>query len=145
MLWYRTLHHKNPFFFVKMAESSRPKVLRCVYLNESISLCLTTFFSYLIFKIIELFQREKVAVARFVPPELKPDSDDESKAVGSGIPLGDIEHIKESIEKKKSDDDVLTKLHLLCFGKTGQKASRKKNLRLFNGFANTGDAEAKVE
>ncbi len=36
---------------------------------------------------------------------------------------------------------------MLCFGSQGQKATRKKHLRLFNGFASTADrdaAEAKV-
>jgi hypothetical protein len=43
-----------------------------------------------------------------------------------------------------SVDESLSKLHALCFGKVGTKASRKKNLRIFNGFAPDADVEAKV-
>ena len=48
------------------------------------------------------------------------------------------------ISKKASADESLSKLHSLCFGKPGTKTTRKKNLRIFNGFATEAEVEAKV-
>jgi len=48
------------------------------------------------------------------------------------------------IGKKLSSDEALSRLHSLCFGKAGTKTTRKKNLRIFNGFAPDTDVEAKV-
>jgi hypothetical protein len=48
------------------------------------------------------------------------------------------------IGKKLSSDEALSRLHSLCFGKAGTKTMRKKNLRLFNGFASDTDVDAKV-
>jgi len=85
-----------------------------------------------------------VAVAHFKPAEAMEKNEEQLKPAGSGTPLGDIEYIKEAIDKKKSDDDALTKIHGICYGKPGQKASRKKALRAFNGFASASEAESKV-
>ena len=48
------------------------------------------------------------------------------------------------IGKKLSSDEALSRLRSLCFGKAGTKTMRKKNLRLFNGFASDTDVDAKV-
>jgi hypothetical protein len=66
------------------------------------------------------------------------------QAAGSGTALGEIEYIKEAMDKKPSADETLTRLHSLCYGKPGVKTMRKKNLRAFNGFADTTVTAAKV-
>jgi hypothetical protein len=85
-----------------------------------------------------------VAVAHFKPAEEKEKDEDDLKPVGGGTALGEIDAVKEAIDKRRSDDDTLTKIHGICYGKGGQKQSRKKNLRAFNGFADVAEAEAKV-
>jgi hypothetical protein len=91
-----------------------------------------------------LAQRDRVAVAKFVPEVAVKETQEELKAEGSGTALGDISIVKEGIEKRKSDDDVLIKLHNLCFGKPGKATVRKRNLRMFNGFAAGMDVDVKV-
>lgn len=81
---------------------------------------------------------------KYAPPEAAAKEEEEVVASGSGTALGDIEHIEEIISKKKSDDEALTQLHNLCYGKFGQKTQRKKNLRLFNGFAEGTDTKSLV-
>lgn len=50
--------------------------------------------------------------------------------------------MEEELSRHKADDDALKGLFALCFGSQGQKASRKKLLRLFNGFASAADRDA---
>lgn len=64
----------------------------------------------------------------YAPEETTTKEDEEVLGVGSGTAFGDIEFIKDAISKKTSDDDTLTKLHSLCFGKTGQKTVRRPSL-----------------
>ncbi len=89
-------------------------------------------------------QREKAILARFSPPEVSVKDPDDLKPVGSGTALGEIDYINEVVGKLNSTDEALAKLHSLCYGKMGQKSVRKRNLRLFNGFASDADIEQKV-
>jgi len=73
-------------------------------------------------------QRERVAVAAYAPEETTTKEDEGVSGVGSGTAFGDIEFIKDALSKKTSDDDTLTKLHSLCFGKSGQKTVRHPSL-----------------
>jgi hypothetical protein len=65
-------------------------------------------------------------------------------AEGSGTPLGDIDYVKEAIDKKKADDDTLKQLHVICYSGQGQNTKRKKSLRAFNGFADDDVKSQKV-
>mmetsp|Transcript_67779 Transcript_67779/g.132952 ORF Transcript_67779/g.132952 Transcript_67779/m.132952 type:complete len:135 (+) Transcript_67779:54-458(+) len=90
-------------------------------------------------------KRERVAVVAYAPEAAKEEEEEAVGATGTGTPLGDIEFIKESIGKKAADDEALTKLHSVCFGKPGQKQARKKALRAFNGFATKEEGATKLE
>ena len=80
----------------------------------------------------------------FAPSEA-PKEEEAIKASGNGTPLGDIDFIKDQIDKKPSADSTLTRLHTLCWGKAGQKTMRKKNLRTFNGFDSSAGNQKKVD
>ena len=54
--------------------------------------------------------------------------------VGSGAAIGDIEVVCGHIGKLSSKHDLLTAVHMLCYGRKGKQLERKRNLRKFSGF-----------
>jgi hypothetical protein len=134
-LWIQTSHHHTPW------QKEEQRYRHFITTHPFISNILSSFSNIFLFL---LAQRDRVAVAKFVPEVAVKETQEELKAEGSGTALGDISIVKEGIEKRKSDDDVLIKLHNLCFGKPGKATVRKRNLRMFNGFAAGLDVDVKV-
>lgn len=53
---------------------------------------------------------------------------------GSGSSFANIPHISNYLAKKKSSDKAIILAHRLLYGRVGEAAKRKANLRLFHGF-----------
>ena len=88
-------------------------------------------------------KRERKEIASFVPDSPKVDKAEFTVPVGAGTKLGEIENVKLKIEKLPSASDELEVLHRLCFGRNGQKTTRKRTLREFSGFGKEEDLEKK--
>ncbi len=61
---------------------------------------------------------------------------------GSGTRLGDIAHIAKELGRRKADYAPIVALHRLLYGRPGEAARRKANLRNFNGLARGDGAKA---
>jgi len=53
---------------------------------------------------------------------------------GTGEELGKIEQVDEMLGKVNQDHDLLKAFHLLLYNTTGQKTTRKRDIRRFHGF-----------
>ena len=93
-------------------------------------------------------KRERKSVDVYKPPAETPKKE-VLIGEGSGIQLGDYEFFLQGFEKVKSDADVCSGLHSLCYGQVGTKLDRKKNIRKFSGYSDTEGIkkveQAKVE
>ncbi|VDM92058.1 unnamed protein product, partial [Litomosoides sigmodontis] len=78
-------------------------------------------------------KRQRYTVERLAAISSPPPRKASLDAVGSGTSLGDIEFVNISISK--AQNETLKWLHRLCYGTPGTAASRKRDLRRFNGFA----------
>lgn len=54
---------------------------------------------------------------------------------GHGAPLGSVTHVHKELAKRLASDATVQLLHRLLFGRVGEQAKRKENLRKFNGLA----------
>ncbi|VDK47726.1 unnamed protein product [Anisakis simplex] len=77
-------------------------------------------------------KRKRHAVERMVINIDTPSRKPKIAAPGLGIALGDIPYVKETLEKTKCV--MLKGMFRLCYGRVGNRASMKKELRTFTGF-----------
>lgn len=94
--------------------------------------------------------RERKAVQRLstAPAKVVKETAELSIPAGSGVRLGDIEAINQTITKKLASDKNLMSLHRLLFDRPGEARQRKSNLRSFCGLedgAPTNAFEAKLQ
>jgi HMG (high mobility group) box len=54
---------------------------------------------------------------------------------GNGLRLSEYPYFLKGLEKLKGDDEIVKSLHSLLFSSVSKKLEGKKNIRLFNGFA----------
>ena len=94
--------------------------------------------------------RERKVVQRLstAPAKVVKETAEFSIPAGSGVRLGDIEAINQTITKKLASDKNLMSLHRLLFDRPGEARQRKSNLRSFCGLedgAPTNAFEAKLQ
>ena len=66
-------------------------------------------------------------------------------SAGKGTALGEIPVTVYYIDKMQGDHDLLKAVHKLCYGGTGKKTMRKRQLRAFNGFPEGTEAANVVQ
>jgi len=77
--------------------------------------------------------RPRKTVERFpVEAPIKPKTATE-EVIGSGDALSDNQHIMKALDKMKSDDEALKRLHMILYGSTGTSALRKRGIRKWTG------------
>ncbi|MEW5312890.1 MAG: hypothetical protein WDW38_004488 [Sanguina aurantia] len=92
-------------------------------------------------KPVESSKRERKQSVDVYKVEVK-DTEEFTVKQGKGIKIGDIPNATHQLSKLRSDDDLVTHLHLLLHKRTGTANKRKRNILAFSGFV-FGDQEAK--
>jgi len=77
-------------------------------------------------------KRSRKPTLRLEISELVPAKKELPIPQGHGKPLGEIEYINYKISHASTD--ALSRMRSICFGRRGNKATIRKNLREFNGF-----------
>jgi len=71
----------------------------------------------------------------------EPDEKEESPAVGSGTPLGEIEAVKTQLSNSKKYVEAVEALHWLVFKSKGKAGQQRKRLKTFAGLVYGNDPE----
>ncbi len=84
--------------------------------------------------------RERKATERLAP-EVREGPREVSVPAGTGVQLANYPFFLQNFEKYKTDDDICKQLHMIMFNSVGTKNDRKKNIRKFCGFEDSGSDE----
>lgn len=94
-------------------------------------------------------KRQRKTVERLTDTIVQPVKPVPEKGIqipkGSGTKLGDIEVIKQNLNRKLGSDKTVTALHKIVFDRVGEARNRKSNLRSFCGSESVQNYEAKLK
>ena len=86
--------------------------------------------------------RSKRIVERFAQPSpAKPKTSSNDEATGSGVPLSENYKTIKALDKLKSDDESLKRLHMILYGSVGTQSMRKREVRKWNGTDDSAKRE----